>query len=49
MGGLAAVLCEDARYSFTLVIGALCGQAILVPPDKRSNLVTVRSFLACIG
>jgi predicted O-methyltransferase YrrM len=44
MGVVAAVLVSKRALLFTLVIGALCGQAILVPPDKLINLVRVRSF-----
>jgi SAM-dependent methyltransferase len=44
VGGIAAVLVRGRALLFTLVVGALCGQALLVPPDKRTNLVRVRSF-----
>ncbi|HXJ03206.1 MAG TPA: fused MFS/spermidine synthase, partial [Micropepsaceae bacterium] len=43
-GASAAVFVRQSALLFTLVIGALCGQAILVPPDKRANLMSVRSF-----
>jgi predicted O-methyltransferase YrrM len=43
-GALAAWLVSGRALMFTLVIGALCGQAIAVPPDKRTNLMSVRSF-----
>jgi SAM-dependent methyltransferase len=44
VGGFAALLVSKRALLFTLVIGALCGQAIAVPPDKRANLMSVRSF-----
>jgi SAM-dependent methyltransferase len=44
IGGFAAWLVNKRALLFTLVIGALCGQAIAVPPDKRTNLMSVRSF-----
>ena len=44
VGGLAAGLVSGRALLFTLVVGALCGQAVLVPPDKKTNLLTARSF-----
>jgi hypothetical protein len=40
----AAALLSGRALLFTLVIGVLCTQAILVPPDRRANLLTARSF-----
>src|SRR5262249_18518248 len=44
IGGGAAALIGGRALLFTLVTGLLCAQALLVPPDKRMNLMTARSF-----
>ncbi len=44
LGGAAAELVSGRTLAFTLVIGALCAQAVLVPADKRVTLSTARSF-----
>lgn len=40
----AAALVNRRTILFTLVIGALCAQAVIAPPDKRANLLIARSF-----
>ena len=42
--GVAAAAVGTRALPFTLVIGALSAQAIVVPPDRRENLYTARSF-----
>jgi len=44
IGGVAAWLVRRRALIFTLVTAALVGQAVAVPPDKRTNLMSVRSF-----
>jgi spermidine synthase len=43
-GAMIAGLLSGRVFAFTLAIGALCLQAVIVPPDKRTNLLIARSF-----
>ena len=42
--GVIAVLIGRHTRLFTLVIAALCAQAVLIAPNKDPSLVTIRSF-----